>query len=105
MKEYNHREDIDYLKMALLDAKSGEETRMLLNLEKYYNSKKISPSKLMEKRLYEILCKALEHNIRRSIFLGLGTDKSPICHLPDLIAARSDITRLLEIKEDNIFNR
>ena len=91
-------EHVGYLKAALRAAQNGRETRMLIELDGYYQSKGIPTSKKVGARLYEILEENIAHNVRRDILLGLSTDKNPNFNLTDILRVKLGIQRLIEMR-------
>ncbi|MBW2970989.1 hypothetical protein KY320_02405 [Candidatus Woesearchaeota archaeon] len=87
-----------YLKKCLQAAHCGDNTKLLSEIARYetFAGREIAESSIQ--KLYEILAENIEHNIRRDIYFGLGTDENPRYSRQDLVKAHRNLEILLEIK-------
>ncbi len=91
-------DNLRYLRSALRGAQNGNGIAMVKGLRDYRQNNGDVAVSGVEKRLYTILAKNLEVNIRTRILLGLGTAENPRYNSNDLVQAVADIKTLLEVK-------
>jgi len=87
------------LDRAYQAAQSGNEPGIIHHLIEYFSETHLPFLHSDREQLYHIYIKALEHNIRRGISLGLSTTENPTpFNLADLTLAKTGLERLIELR-------